>query len=285
MVMLATKDVSHPFELDSIVAWFVLNEVAVGVPIMLWWAPALRGSKARSLVKMWSVMVFVGAICGYVNVRWTEGHVDKRSCHEKMDHSMSFMKSDIFLGISSKALLGRFDIAAIAAALMGLWTNLRPAKLWISLAGSSAILSLLKCMDLVVLLFASVVLVVTIVLHELYLLRAPRLPMLLPVTSYEQWNCWVAAGLIVGVTVLNWMLGYRKGGTSQQEASWQSTSNEGWIDQQQHGDPVSPHTSSRDPWSVKLSGWQPGSAKLWSGGRTDLEWAGVVGKPMPSHIG
>jgi hypothetical protein len=198
---------------------------------------------------------------------------------------MNFMKSDIFLGIASKALLGRFDIAAIAAASSGLWINLRPAKLWASKAGSSTIQSIFKYMDIAALLFASVVLVATIVLHELYLLRTPRLPMLLPVTSYEQWNCWVAAGLIVAATVLNWTFRNLKGETSQQKASWQTTSSGGWIGQQQHGDTASPHTSSRDAWSTKLSGWQPSSAKLWSGRKTDLEWAGVVGKPMPSHVG
>ena len=76
IVMLAMRDLSHPLELDAISAWFILSEIAVAAPIILSWAPALRGSKARLLVKVWALLVFVGAICGFVVVQWAQAHAD-----------------------------------------------------------------------------------------------------------------------------------------------------------------------------------------------------------------
>ena len=187
IVMLAMKDFSHPFELDSIPAWFILSEVAVAVPIMICWAPALRMSRARVLVKIWGVLVFIGAVCGYSTVRWAQSHVDEQTCSIGRHRSETeYSRDAVFSKLGSDTLLGKFDVAAIAAASLGLLVGLFPDKLSVGHQTSATTHNVARPVQVITGLLASVVLVALIVLHEQYLLKTPRLPMILPVTSYEQ---------------------------------------------------------------------------------------------------
>jgi len=285
IVMLATKDLSHPFELDSISGWFILSEVAVATPIMLSWAPALEGSKARILIRIWAVFVFVGAICGFVVVKWASTHVDERTCPVGVnpDASIEYTRREIFSKLGSGALLGRFDIAAVAAASFGLWLSLRSDGFATGRKTSKIVRALVRYTDLAGLMLSSGVLIAIIVLHERYLLGSPKLPMLLPVTSYEQWNCWAAAGLIVLATILNWILGKPKDSEVQ---SAQIGIDFTWTG---HRDANLLASSAADPWSVSQDGsssgrWNSTTEKPWLGRKSDMEWAGVIGRPTPSHV-
>jgi hypothetical protein len=267
VVMLAMRDTSHPYELDSIAAWFILSEVAAGAPIMLSWAASLRGSKARVLVKIWGMLVFVGAICAFVMVRWANTNVDGNTCAGVEDDStLVYNKGELFRDLASNALLGKFDIAAVAAASFGLLISVRPDKLWNGDSKSGTMPKLVKAIDTAGLAFSSAVLIAIIVLHERYLLGSPRLAMLLPITSYEQWNCWAAAGLIISATILNWMLPSK---TPSKIKKSQIEYPDTWLSSPSGIDQPRPPMASTKPWR---------------GRKTDLEWAGVMGKPAPSHV-
>src|SRR5436190_2511179 len=57
------------FDLDILGTWALLSIVATSVPMMLSWAPSLRTSKARPLVRIWGLLVAAGALCSYAGVR------------------------------------------------------------------------------------------------------------------------------------------------------------------------------------------------------------------------
>jgi hypothetical protein len=268
IVMLAMRDASHALELDIISAWFILSEVAAAAPIMLLWAPSLRGSKARLLVKLWGVLVFIGAICAFTTVQWAKTSLDERTCLESeiIDETLVYAKQALFSDLTSNALLGRFDIAAVAAASFGLLVSIRPDRLRTNQSTSNSMKALFKYVNIAGQVFSSAVLIAIIVLHERYLLGNPKLVMLLPVNSYEQWNCWAAAGLIASATILNWFLGSKM---TSNHPKKQAGYTDSWL--------VATPASQKQHLPVI-------SEKPWRGRRSDLEWAGVVGRPTPSHV-
>lgn len=271
IVMTAMKDISHPYELDGIAAWFMLSEVATAVPIMLSWAPALKESRAKFLIKIWNLLVLAGALCGFVTLRWAAKHVDGRSCRAGtiLNKPSALAKDGLFSKLGINTLLAKFDTAAIAAASLGLLINLWPEKSMKPSQSTTVIGKLLRTLRTAGLVFCSTILVAIIVLHERYLLSSPRLPMLLPITSYEQWNCWAAAGLVALATVCNWMFGDRSNPSSNKTVSheepWAAIGNEAQA-------------------SREYSLWTGAIERPGRNRKSDLEWAGVVGKPTPSHV-
>jgi hypothetical protein len=251
VVLLAMKDVSHPLDLDIIGSWFILSETAVAVPLMISWAPALQKSKARFLVRIWGVLVSVGAICGYVAMQWSREHIDERTCLGNdvvIDHgsSLALRKNVIFAGLAKGTVFNGFDIAAVAATSFGLWICLRPAS-WSQSTPKKEPQRLVYLVEMTGLVFASVVIVAVVVLHERYMFSKPPVPMLLPVTSFEQWNCWAATGIIAIATLTNWLYGGRH---------------------------------KRRTIAVNFS--EPTNSAFPA--KSDLEWAGIVGRPSPSYV-
>jgi hypothetical protein len=245
-VLRATKDAGIALDLDLIGCWFLLSETAVAVPLMLSWAPALQQSKARLLIKIWGVLVFSAAICSYVAVGWARVVIDKRSCSDENNGGLEITKNEVFARLESGTLMGSFDIAAVAAASFGLWICVRPES-WSKSSSKQSSGKMFWLLEAGGLGFASVVLLAAIVLHERYMLGGPRIPMLLPLTSYEQWYCWVATGMIAAATSINWLLGTEK----------------------KFAAPVVNE--------ILLS--KPGSKPS-----LDLEWGSILGKPSPSYI-
>lgn len=264
IVLLATKSDTQPFALDIIGSWFILSEVAVAVSLLLSWAKSLRTSKARFLVRTWGILVAVGAICAFVTLKWAIKNAHLATCPGSSiaAGSISIVRDQIFSRLNSDTLLGEFDLMAIILNGFGVWICLRSDN-W---DPGSFLRSALAFVEIAFLFLAVVVLVTTIVLHEMYLLGKPHIPMLEDVTSFEQWSCWAATGLVVSATVANWLF---------------------------NKDPpkLTTYTSehSEGEHSIPDLEWAGGSAKSYlgwngKGKRSDLESTGVLASPPPTYI-
>ncbi|KIW07328.1 uncharacterized protein PV09_02178 [Verruconis gallopava] len=251
-VLLATKNSSRPWDLDTIGSWFILSEVAASIPALLCWSPALHMSKARYLVKTWGVMVFAGAVCGFTTVRWAGRHTRSQTCMT-VDNAdgyhvqTSISRDNIFSPLTSRSILGKFDVAAVVAATFGLWTCIRPDS-WSKYDAKRSSRRVIAVLELLCAVFSTTVLVASVVLHEKYMLQSPRLPMLLPLTAYEQWSCWAATGIILVATLANWALGGDK----------KPFNVAGNYSQRRYQNEI--ETDSR------------------------LEWSGILARPLPAYV-
>ena len=102
IALLATETNSdQTFDLDIIGTWVILSGVGVALPLLLGWAPSLKSSKARPLVRIWGVLVVAGAICAYVSLRRNFGHIWSSSCTSA---SKPRLRNDHVVALNSRSL-------------------------------------------------------------------------------------------------------------------------------------------------------------------------------------
>jgi hypothetical protein len=218
------------FDLDNLGAWSVLGAVGTAMPMLLGWAPSLRQTKARPLVRIWGLMTIVGAVCAYAAVdRARKFGKDQTGSQEACaaagpwpmrggEESVAFSSTTLFNAPHEKLIKG-WDIAGLLMMAFGAWSCLRLGRV-----GQSALMAsrldvlnpIQKTPDLPktsfgvllekTLIFTSLVIFWGFLgLHERYLFQE-AIPELEQKDSFEQWSCWAATALVVMATVLNWTL-------------------------------------------------------------------------------
>jgi hypothetical protein len=204
-------------------------------------------------------------------------HLDEETCSVGPDSaiSLTLQKGDLFSPFGSDTILGRFDICAVVAASIGVLIAVCPTRWRTGLNSSSSLSGFLKYFEFAGLLFSTIVFVAIIVLHERYLLGSARLPMLLPITSYEQWNCWAAAGLIVLATGVNAIVSENKSQGPVDRVAQKTAEDPPWVTLDTTDNQNNFAKTALPPISVE---------KPWRGRKSDLEWAGVMGKRTPNHV-
>jgi hypothetical protein len=242
---------SNAIDLDIIGVWVILSAVGAAVPLFLGAAPALKRSKARPLVRLWGVLVIIGAVCAFAGVkksdeaasRWgfevtgdfeaiesrcrSASHTPLRS-----GEALAIDLSRVFGRIEKTTLVGKFEITALVVMGFGIYACLKKTAIGSlhhdseaaknnSLGGNwgvksdyqqktSTFGSLLRSLELLGLLMASIVVAAIVVLHEMYMLKDGGIPMVEDLAAYEQWSCWAASGLVVLATLINWWIGKMK---------------------------------------------------------------------------
>ena len=203
------------------------------MPMLLGWAPALRASKARPLVRTWGIMAIVGAVCAYVaTVRARSfgsansgGRQAAVSCSgldalpmRRGEELLAIPWASVF-DMPHEKLIRSWSIGAIVMMAFGGWSCLRMGRV-----GRSALMASVtdalsptqstqsskvgamgiifeRCLVLTSMVFFWGL----VALNERFFFRQ-RIPELEERDSFEQWSCWVATGLVVLAAALNWTL-------------------------------------------------------------------------------
>jgi hypothetical protein len=221
------------FDSDIIGTWAVLSITATAVPMMLAWAPSVANSKARPLVRIWSVLVTAASICAYVGIhRVADLPANGNKCVDAGSFPMrqrgepiAIAWSDLFLGPPKGQILRGWDIAVLLTMSFGIWGCLRPRSVgrvkdskWDGIVGSSQVqqstfdnfvCSPFTCaVEMLFLTLDIIVFYGLVVLNELWLWEA-KIPALEGLDAFESWGVWVATGLVILATIVNWVLGRR----------------------------------------------------------------------------
>jgi hypothetical protein len=214
------------FDLDIIGTWIILSAVGVAIPLLLGWAPALRKSKARLLVRIWGCLVIVGAVCAFVAMRrsatvgvnynfddFRERETARYRCLNsnksplRTADAIVFEAERIFGRLKKGTLIWKFDTAAWVPMGFAVLSCLWRAK---ATAEKSAYRTFGIWLGNLVMVLAAIVLLATITLHEIFLLESNPGVTAIPTTeglkAFEQWSCWAATGLVIVATVLNWVV-------------------------------------------------------------------------------
>jgi len=230
-------------DLDILGTWAVLSVVAVAVPMMLSWAPSLMQSKARPLVRIWGVLVAAGAICAYVGMhRIKTLTASAPDCAlmaklpmRRTGNPLEISWDELFLQPPAQQAMRAWDIAALVVVAFGIWACFKPGRVgakspstWDGAPGNSQIQvptfdnSVFSpgifAFEAVFLTLGVLVFYGIVILHEIWLWKA-NVPVLEGLDGFEQWNSWVATGLVIIATVLNWMLGLKSETKSSQDVT------------------------------------------------------------------
>jgi len=238
---------SSSVDLDILGTWAVLSVVAAAVPMMLGWAPSLRQSGARPLVRIWGVLVSVAAICAYVAMhRMKSLTADAINCTNvgklpmrRTGDPLEIGWDALFLQAPAKQVMRGWDIAALIVVSFSIWACFKPGRVgtvkpppnWNGAAGNSQIQTQtfdncifspgIMAFEAVFLTSSVLVFYGIVALHELWLWKAD-VPALEGLDGFEQWSSWVATGLVIIATIVNWLLGIKSESKPSQVVSFQT---------------------------------------------------------------
>lgn len=219
------------FDSDIIGTWAILSITATAVPMMLAWTPSLAKSKARLLVRIWGVLVTVAAICAYVGIhRVADLPANGNECVDagpfpmrQRGEPIAIAWSNLFLGPPRGQIVRGWDIAAVLTMGFGIWACLRMRSVgrvndtkWDGIVGSSQVQRstfdnfvcspFICAVEMLSLTLDIIVFYGLVVLNELWLWEA-EVPTLEGLDAFESWGVWVATGLVIFATIVNWVLG------------------------------------------------------------------------------
>ena len=221
-----------PFDLDSIGAWAILGAVGTAMPMLLGWAPALKKSKARPLVRVWGIMTIIGAVCAYAAmVRAKSFGFDanttqsRQTCQRALPTPMRKQEEpvslsfDILFAPPYNNIIKAWDIAALVMMAFGAWSCLRlgtvgqSAMTAVGINGLNPTQHHPDSRKKVFAVIAEQGLIVAsmlffwglVAINERFFFQQAVLEVE-GRDSFEQWSCWAATGLVVAAAVLNWTL-------------------------------------------------------------------------------
>ncbi|KAF2399367.1 hypothetical protein EJ06DRAFT_530918 [Trichodelitschia bisporula] len=194
-------------DLDIFAAWEVLGASACALPLLLGWAPVLRGSRARPLVRVWGLLILAGACCAYAAQEWrVEDRAGERCADARLGMKGNHGAVAAEIRPSRPRLVHAFDIAALVMAAFGAWACVRP-RVETAVGSEEAEVGMrmrvLRGLERAAVVVSVVVFWGFVGVHERWL---EGLPEEVSRGSFDQWGPWAATGVVLLATLVDYCL-------------------------------------------------------------------------------
>lgn len=212
-------------DLDIVGTWSVISLTSCCLAVLLSWSTALKGSKAKPLVRIWGFLVAIATVCSYAGLRrmkalrFADGSNGvcggiSNGYLRPGEHPVAIATERVF----DKRFEDDVRILApfvLIATIVGLWACFRPSPqpplketamdlysgdvLPRSTGPSPSLKSgpFRKALLMLLTLSPSVVLIAQLVQQELYFVKDGALPTMEQPQAVGQWGSWVGACLVL----------------------------------------------------------------------------------------